>query len=1055
MRSVAWVQGTAGLLCASALICCAEPKEPVRSAADADHANQQCPARTEAAPRLPGTRPAQQTLDYWLAQYSASELDRPILEVADVQAYNRRMGLRPGHAPHSQRDLGAPFDPLVLQRDVAQRLAYLRDRLTDGRYVTESGQDLSEEELQAFSQVPLGTTQALRVALEEIPIRCGPYPRPLYKSEGARDLDRNACSSLRPQEVVQVLSSSDDGMQWVRTRYAMGFIAADAPLSPSLPNALRQAFIHGPRLRAEATTTLHDRDGQLHELSKHTRLATASGIVRVDEAGQLASTRRPLTRRALLDSAFRYIDSPYGFGGQAGGRDCSRFIMDLFESFDLRLPRHSGWQAKAGTFALDVARQSEQQKLRSLELAAEHGAVLLYFPGHIMLYLGRDEDGRDMAIHALGEYARPCSGGGETVVDVRRTVVSDLELGRGSSRTSFIERLTKLVVIGAPPSAQLASLGEARQAPPPQMPEPDATCRDDASVRIFYSPRRPVAGKPVRVIAVSTSDPGQAQLRLWAPDGTEVPSVERKLGGPPYTRWTRIDRAQPGRYTAVLGSGAQALACKRFGARRGLSPQEAAEIDEPVWQPRWSWEQDTLNLWAAFVEQLFDYPPDDTRTWTNLHDLLRDPDRNLLHNHLGLREDARLKLEPDCADLPYVLRAYFAWKTRLPFAFRRCTRGRPGTPPDCGPTVTNLEPRVARDELQAFSHFANRQVRSGVHSASGRTHPQDDQTDLYPVALNRSALPPGTVYADPYGHVMMISRWYPQSGDGYGVLMAAEAQPDGTVGRRRFWQGSFLFDPSTDDVGAGFKQFRPITFDSDTGILSSLDNAELRGSGDFAPFSSQQYEITRDDFYDRMDALINPQPLDPRARLLSLIDALQESVDRRVLAVQNGEDHMAEQRYAVMPMPHGHEIFETQGPWEDFSTPSRDMRLLISIDTVVDFPALVARAPERFNLSAGAHDAAVTKLEQQLRQELEARSFTYLRSDGSSHTLSLAQLLQRTERLELGYNPNDCVELRWGASQADAEFGTCKRHAPAEQRARMTRYRQWFHTRTRPPRGTR
>jgi hypothetical protein len=47
----------------------------------------------------------------------------------------------------------------------------------------------------------------------------------------------------------------------------------------------------------------------------------------------------------------------------------------------------------------------------------------------------------------------------------------------------------------------------------------------------------------------------------------------------------------------------------------------------------------------------------------------------------------------------------------------------------------------------------------------------------------------------------------------------------------------------------------------------------------------------------------------------------------------------------------------------------------------------------------------------------------------------------------MAYNPNDCVELRWGAPQGSDEASTCKRHAPAAQRAKMTDYRTWFHDR--------
>jgi hypothetical protein len=66
--------------------------------------------------------------------------------------------------------------------------------------------------------------------------------------------------------------------------------------------------------------------------------------------------------------------------------------------------------------------------------------------------------------------------------------------------------------------------------------------------------------------------------------------------------------------------------------------------------------------------------------------------------------------------------------------------------------------------------------------------------------------------------------------------------------------------------------------------------------------------------------------------------------------------------------------------------------------------------------------------------------------------LSLRALYDRRAALEIAYNPNDCVERRWGASPATPDYATCRREAPAEQRARMEEYRPWFRDTTRPPR---
>ena len=98
--------------------------------------------------------------------------------------------------------------------------------------------------------------------------------------------------------------------------------------------------------------------------------------------------------------------------------------------------------------------------------------------------------------------------------------------------------------------------------------------------------------------------------------------------------------------------------------------------------------------------------------------------------------------------------------------------------------------------------------------------------------------------------------------------------------------------------------------------------------------------------------------------------------------------------------------------------------------------------------------AVKAELDSVLASEHAARKFSYTRSDGSSWTLALKDVLDRTADLEMAYNPNDCVELRWGAPDKSDEASTCKRHAPEAQRAKMTKYRPWFHERRRPPRAS-
>jgi hypothetical protein len=173
----------------------------------------------------------------------------------------------------------------------------------------------------------------------------------------------------------------------------------------------------------------------------------------------------------------------------------------------------------------------------------------------------------------------------------------------------------------------------------------------------------------------------------------------------------------------------------------------------------------------------------------------------------------------------------------------------------------------------------------------------------------------------------------------------------------------------------------------------------------------------------------------------------------RVTSVENGRKFQASGR-GNAEMPDGPAIFETSGAWEDFSTPARDLRLLIALDVVRNFPDRVARRPERYAMPKDKSVADVkAQLEAVLASELAERKFSYTRTDGSSWTLALKDMMDRASALEMAYNPNDCVELRWGAPDKSQESATCARHAPTGQRAKMAEYRAWFHERRRPPRG--
>jgi hypothetical protein len=554
--------------------------------------------------------------------------------------------------------------------------------------------------------------------------------------------------------------------------------------------------------------------------------------------------------------------------------------------------------------------------------------------------------------------------------------------------------------------------------------------------------------------------------------GAGATSNERH-GGPPYFWFAQIETPASGHWRATLGRavacGSAPLSTLEFVVRdNGVGPPRTPR--NALWFTRAAWGPGLENLYSAWLQYLFESPLDAQPSWNVLHEVLRDRSRNFLFNHLGAAEDEQgVSVRPDCADLPYFLRAYFSFKLGLPFGWSHCSRGENGVPPTCSDFATSGEPFPPIDDkpqtppawadpdreksgpwennVKRLGELFRTTLADAVQSGAGRTLPDDEASDYYPVALSVDSLRPGTIFADPYGHVLVLVQRIAQSAAAGGVLLAVDGQPDGTVARKRFWRGNFLFAIDPTLGGPGFKRFRPIERDKITGKLRRLKNAELP---DFSP--TDQYAGGVEGFYDKVEDVLSPAPQDPMQALLETIQALEEQVKTRALSVDNGRKFLASGK-SVADMPDGAKIFETTGDWEDFSTPSRDLRLLIAIDVARGLPARVARRPERYAMPAEkSPDQVRGDLDARLAQELRDRKFRYVRSDGSDWELGLQDVMSRESALEVAYNPNDCVEQRWGAASGGEEAATCRSHAPSAQVAKMQGYRSWFHDRKRPPR---
>lgn len=582
---------------------------------------------------------------------------------------------------------------------------------------------------------------------------------------------------------------------------------------------------------------------------------------------------------------------------------------------------------------------------------------------------------------------------------------------------------------------------------------PEEVNQDDdaqAVVALLVSPENPRPGQMFRVLATGGKDIRKAEINVNSPSGAIKSEKSRNGDGLPYWQIVEFKAGSEGKYhVSIDGNTAISLDFH-------VTAKPSQSSSNTVWNTKQGWTSKTEALYSAWINALFQ-DSGESASWKTLNETTENKENNFLYNHLSLGEDdasgkTKVLMEPDCADNPFYLRAYFSWKLGLPFGYHLSDRGYLGGSPKTGQWITNGTIISKSNATQKFNAFA-RMVANGVHSGTARTAFTDESSDYYPVPLTHAALRPGVVFADPYGHTLILVRTIPQTSDNPGVLLAVDAQPDKTVAIKRFWKGNFLFNTNkTEVIGEpGFKAFRPIV--ENNGKLRLLKSNEINANSGLVPFSLQQKGMESAKFYHTMERVINPKPMDPEMAMLDLINALNEQLNVRVNSVGNGEEYMKSHPGTVVPMPGGTSgVFQAGGQWEDFSTPNRDLRLLIAMDAVQDFPNKIVRSPDDFKLPMLQSPEHVKKnLEALLAKKVSELSITYTRSNGSKQTLTIAEILKRKDAFEMAYNPNDGAEIRWGAPEKSDERSTCKRHVSADQLAKMKKVRVWFQKRLHPP----
>lgn len=413
----------------------------------------------------------------------------------------------------------------------------------------------------------------------------------------------------------------------------------------------------------------------------------------------------------------------------------------------------------------------------------------------------------------------------------------------------------------------------------------------------------------------------------------------------------------------------------------------------------------------------------------------------------------------DCADLPYALRAYFAWKNGLPFSYVS----------GVAPVGRSNDLRYSRYGNYAYKRvdvvpavpgaFSNARsvlnaINNVVSSAMYRVAPdvaRGELFDFYPVKIDRGSIRPGTVIYDPNGHVAVV-----YSVDEDGRIRFIDTHPDNTLTRGSYGK---RFVRASPPMGAGFKNWRPMKL---VGATQGADGTwhggrvVLARDSEIADWSDEQFfgtEMPRAaqwqaarfvhngeafDYYDYVRAALAKGEVDydPILETRLMVRELCDDLHYRAQAIDVAVKADINKRAQPARLPNN--IYGTNGDWETYSTPSRDARLKASF---VEMRERITRFLKMVEVNDPKLDYEGTDIRRDLsaayREEAEACNVSYTASDGSIRTLTFEEARARV--FDFSFDPHHCPERRWGARDGK-ELATCTDDAAKTA---------WFHAQAR------
>lgn len=415
-----------------------------------------------------------------------------------------------------------------------------------------------------------------------------------------------------------------------------------------------------------------------------------------------------------------------------------------------------------------------------------------------------------------------------------------------------------------------------------------------------------------------------------------------------------------------------------------------------AWELRFSrWTDEDERIYQDFVSRLGE------SGHTNFNRFIRDPGANPFYGN----EDKNFRFYADCADFPYIVRAYVAYKLRLPFQYM--------TDISSGGGDQRYARNIKPTSFKSQNDFTTPQKLFGqlslVNSGYFRMSPKIDESDHYPVKIQRESIVPGTIYYDPNGHVALV---YQVTEDGR--IRFIDAHPDQSVSRP--WFGAKFAKGSSENV-CGFKRWRPIYTVSD-GTVRRLNNHNIPDySANDQYRKSYEYEGNSGlSYFEYVKARLSKQgcTFNPLVEFKNMLEDIHEDVKYRATAVEIAIKKGIDKKPHPGNLPWN--IYGTDGLWEEFSTPSRDARLKTAFRELYERTLHMLKMAETGHPSL-MYEGSPKRLAGDLIRMYDGLTpqLTVSYKDGTGKTVTLNLHNVAIRLFDLSFDPYHSIDLRWGA----------------------------------------